>query len=285
MRILFIFLVFAPIGLAALASDRTGRHEPLFHIEAGTGQTVIFVHGAQEDYRVFLPQIEALADDFRVISYSRQFNYPNAADHADLADFSVAGEASDLARLIDHTQSAPAVVVGHSYGGLIALEFAHRYPEKIRKLILSEPPMLRLSGCEKWLSHTREALIDRSREAFATGDSGQVMTVLFEFFVGADIQDRVPPPVLESLHANLREIEALVHAKEPFPDIGTNVDIPVMLITAGNTMPMLECTNQRLLEAFPNATHLHLEQTDHNLWVTHTEPLANAVHDFASTSD
>ncbi|MBF6174704.1 alpha/beta hydrolase [Nocardia blacklockiae] len=60
----------------------------------------------------------------------------------------------DVAPLVDGT---PAVVVGHSFGGAVAIHLAHRHPELVRKLVLLDPaigldPALLLDIAESTLS-------------------------------------------------------------------------------------------------------------------------------------
>ena len=56
---------------------RAGEVE-LHYVERGNGIPIIFVHGSVDDYRTFQPQLEPLSQHYRVISYSRRYNFPNA---------------------------------------------------------------------------------------------------------------------------------------------------------------------------------------------------------------
>jgi len=47
--------------------------------------------------------------------------------------------ADAVAALLEHERAAPALVVGHSFGGLVALRLAHRRPELVRGLLLVAP--------------------------------------------------------------------------------------------------------------------------------------------------
>jgi pimeloyl-ACP methyl ester carboxylesterase len=47
----------------------------------------------------------------------------------------------DAAALLDTLSASPAVVIGRSTGGLIALELAHRHPRKVKALVLLEPAL------------------------------------------------------------------------------------------------------------------------------------------------
>ena len=74
-------------------------------------------------------------------------------------------------------------------------------------------------------------------KAFTKNDTTLVMKSLFEFFAGADIQDQMPPEILQSLKVNLTEMKALVNSKDPFPEFGTNLKPPFILLPLGILCP------------------------------------------------
>jgi len=268
------------LSLLMIFSCAPKNKNQLFYEQAGTGETILFIHGTQEDYRVFMPQLDLLKDDYKVISYSRRYNYPKAIKYQEGMPFSTDTEAQDLETLINSLGVKSVHIVGHSYGGLVAMEYTHKNPDKVQSLTLSEPPLLRLSGCEQWYQAAQKGLIGNVGAAIKTNDTTQVMKAVFEFFVGADIQDQVPPEVLQSLKANLSEMKALVNSDDPFPDLSTDFQTPVMLITTANTMPMLMCTNEALVRKMPNAKHIHLPDASHEMWMTHPEILSTHLKAF-----
>lgn len=281
-KIIFRFLTSLSI-LVFFGCANTNENQ-LYYEQAGTGETVLLIHGAQEDYRVFMPQLELLQESYKVISYSRRLNYPNASKYYDGIQYSVESEANDLENLIKSLNLNSVHLVGHSYGGLVAMEYTHRNADKVQSLTLSEPPLLRLEGCEQSYHTAQKGLIKNVGLAFKTKDTTQVMKAIFEFFVGADIQDQIPPEDLESLKDNLGEMEALVNSADPFPDINTDFQVPVMLITAENTMPLLKCSNEALVKKMPNAKHIHLSEVGHEMWMTHPEILSTHIRDFISAN-
>ena len=138
----------------------------LFYEQAGTGETILFIHGAQEDYRVFMPQLDLLKEDYNVISYSRRYNYPKASKYQEGIPYSPETEAEDLETLINLLKVKSVHIVGHSYGALVAMEYTHKNPDKVQSLTLSEPPLLRLSGCEQWYQAAQKGLIENVGIAF-----------------------------------------------------------------------------------------------------------------------
>ena len=103
---------------------------------AGSGPPVLFVHGwalGQHTYKRALKRLVHLG--VQVFAPA----LPGFGGTADLPgdDFSLAGYATwldEFLRVVDLDE--PAVVVGHSFGGGVAIKLAHDFPERVRSLVL-----------------------------------------------------------------------------------------------------------------------------------------------------
>lgn len=256
----------------------------LFFKENGEGETILFVHGSQEDYRVFMPQLEKLGNDYHIITYSRRYNYPNSWEFEQGTPFSPMTEAEDLEKLRQEMGIEKFHLVGHSFGGLIALSYANKYQNRLKTITVSEPPVLSIAGCQESLLTAEKELIGALKTAFSTNDSTQVMKVIFEFFVGEDIQNQVPPEALAALKANLAEMEALANSENPFPKLNSSFDVPTMIITTEQTMPILKCTNEALINTSPNAKHVQIIGASHDMWMTHPGLMSDHIKEFISNN-
>ena len=97
----------------------------------GTGDPVVFLHGAFMDRRSWDAQLPAFAKRFRVVRYDlRPFGESNRVEKS----YSVP---DDLRLLLDHLQIKQAHLVGHSFGGGAALDFALLYPGRVASLTLA----------------------------------------------------------------------------------------------------------------------------------------------------
>ena len=103
---------------------------------AGTGLPVVLLHGwalAQHTYRNVIETVAA--QGCQVIAPA----LPGFGGTADLPgdSFSIRGYAQWVADFLDGLElSAPAVVVGHSFGGGVAVQFAHDFRSRVRSLVL-----------------------------------------------------------------------------------------------------------------------------------------------------
>jgi pimeloyl-ACP methyl ester carboxylesterase len=100
----------------------------------GSGSAVIFSHGLLMDQSMFAPQVAALKDRYRCISWDERGHGRTAGDA--LAPFSYYDSAEDLAALLEHLGVSRAVLAGMSQGGFLSLRCALRHPRLVRALIL-----------------------------------------------------------------------------------------------------------------------------------------------------
>ena len=109
---------------------------PAAYSVAGQGLPVVFLHGwalAQHTYRGVVERIAA--QGCRVIAPSM----PGFGGTGDLPDsqFSLTGYGQWVADLLEALEvDEPAVVVGHSFGGGVAIRLAHDHPQRVRSLVL-----------------------------------------------------------------------------------------------------------------------------------------------------
>ncbi|WP_158385014.1 alpha/beta fold hydrolase [Candidatus Nitrososphaera evergladensis] len=174
-------------------------------------QSVVFVHGAVADYRIWQGQIEPFSHHYRVIAYSRRHNYPNefqegfqyTADNDGITQF-----ASDLAELIRNLNLAPAHLVGHSDGGFTTLLSACKNPELVGSLVLGEPPAIPLvfKSNDKKDVQLAQALVDNvlkpAGEAMAKGDFEKGVRIFIDGVMSKGFFDQLPPPVRTSMVSN-----------------------------------------------------------------------------------
>jgi pimeloyl-ACP methyl ester carboxylesterase len=100
-------------------------------------QRVVLVHGAPDRARSFNAAVRALPD-YAVTTYDRR-GYGQRAGHPPPPTGDIFEHAEDLIALLDHT---PTAVVGHSFGGIVAMAASIKAPELISALGLWEPPLI-----------------------------------------------------------------------------------------------------------------------------------------------
>src|SRR6266542_216125 len=147
------------------------------YVDEGSGPPIVLVHGSVSDYREWSNQIEPLARHYRVIAYSRRYHWPNIPPGVQ-ADASVATQAGDLAAIIQTLGIAPVHLIGHSFGGAVALDVTLRHPALVRTLVLAEPAVsgvLANTPLDEAVSRESQAIRAKMKEVFATGDAERIV--------------------------------------------------------------------------------------------------------------
>lgn len=107
---------------------------------SGSGEAVVFVHGAGF-VDAFLPLTSepSMRDHYRAIRYSRR---GHAGSSHTTGQVAIADHAADCRGLLAALGVEKAHVVGHSYGGCVALQLASDAPDVVLTLALFEPALL-----------------------------------------------------------------------------------------------------------------------------------------------
>jgi len=111
----------------------------LYAREAGQGPPVIVLHGGPDfDQGYLLPDLDRLADACRLIYYDQR-GRGRSADRVRPEDVTLASDIDDLDRVRQYFHLESCALLGHSWGTVLALEYALRHPERVSRLILMNP--------------------------------------------------------------------------------------------------------------------------------------------------
>src|SRR6266436_639651 len=111
----------------------------LYAREVGQGTAVIVLHGGPDfDHSYLVPDLDRLSDSFRLIYYDQR-GRGRSADHVQPEDVTLASDIADMEKVRQYFHLDSVVLLGHSWGTVLALEYALRYPQQVSRLILMNP--------------------------------------------------------------------------------------------------------------------------------------------------
>jgi esterase len=223
----------------------------LYHEEHGQGPPILCVHGTGGSALMWAAAVPELAGLGRVIVYDRRgctrSQRPDPYDKTTVAE-----HADDAAALLAVLGAAPAVVVGRSYGGGVAIDLALRYPECVRALVLLEAAIPSLSAeAIAW----EESL--RQRVLAAAAD--EVTTTVGETFIRAVLGDAAwegfPVPIRQMFADNGPAILAEINGGFLQVDQAAlaTVDKPTLLVVAAHSPVAFRQVTDAMAAAMPNS--------------------------------
>ena len=107
----------------------------------GSGEPMLLIHGAHIADALQPLVTEPALERFQRIRYHRR-GVGGSTRPVDAEPTSVPEQAGDAIGLLDHIGVDRAHLVGHSFGGAIALELAAQHPTRVASLVLLEPAFL-----------------------------------------------------------------------------------------------------------------------------------------------
>lgn len=123
----------------------------LYHEIHGEGEPVVMIHGGLTTIGEMQTWVEPLATTRQVIAVEMQ-GHGHTSDTDRPLSFSTL--ADDIAGLLDSLGIPRADVIGHSFGGAVAIRAAIQSPDKVRRLVVVSSPQARTS----WYPEAREGM-------------------------------------------------------------------------------------------------------------------------------
>lgn len=191
----------------------------------------------------------------------------------------------DEARLaLDLFEGADGVhLIGHSYGGAVALKLASLRPDKIRSLTVFEPVMF------GWLSQARggdrelasvNALANAIERRLAMHDSHGAAAQFIDFWNGAGSWKQMPAARANEIARHMpdvgRHFTALL-AETMTPADLSGIAGPVHFLTGNNTVAAMRCLARHFQHCFPTARHTILMNMGHLAPMTHALELGSLL--------
>ena len=250
----------------------------------GSGEPVVLMHpGILAD--AFAPMLgeRPLAEGYLLIGYHRR-GY-SGSKHAD-GPIGIARQAEDCRALMRHLGVERAHMVGHSFGGTIALQLALDSPEAVHSLALLEPvvPFALGDSARQYFLGT----VGKAFELYGAGDKAGAIDTWSKGAFGEEyrgVLDRTLPGAFEQAVADadaLFQVEAPALQQWSFTrEEAGRIGQPVLSVYHEDPVwPGFRETHELLLAWFPQAEAFVLPNSTHLLQVMNPRGMAEALADF-----
>lgn len=108
----------------------------IFYKIMGSGEPILIIHGGPGlDHSYLLPHMEQLRDEYQLIFYDQRASGKSSYD-VDTLTISIDGFMDDIEGIRTSLGFEKIIVLGHSWGGLLAMYYGIRHPENVKAMIL-----------------------------------------------------------------------------------------------------------------------------------------------------
>jgi pimeloyl-ACP methyl ester carboxylesterase len=238
----------------------------------GTGPTLLIVHGGTGDRTRWTPLFPLMASRLTVCAMDRRGH----GTSGDSADYSLQKEAEDVVAVVN-SRPGKVFVLGHSYGGVAALEAAF-LTDSISRLVLYEPPLQDLDNA---------AILARMERLIAEGDREEALTTFFREIVMispseiAAMKGRPSwPGLLASIETSIRQDRALGAYRFSAARMRGLQTRTLLLSGSKTASPQLKLAIDSLQRFLPHAELVAFQCQEHNAMDTVPQQFADTVLQF-----
>jgi pimeloyl-ACP methyl ester carboxylesterase len=263
----------------------------------GQGYPLVFMHGGPGADLYTLMSFRPLADQFTLVFYDHRGNGRSTGAPVESMNFeNLTADADALRQALGFDKWA---VLGHSFGGYVALEYALRYPNSLSHLLLVDT-----GGDHRWSQ-------EKAPEELAKrGFSPETVNLARRFFNG-QIEPREMFPALMKMgnaynpHTGLRQMphllvtglqtklrpEALIYSATHFLKDWTVMDrlgeinVPTLVMAGRDDFIYPPEHQQELVARIPNARLVLIDRAGHNPHDEQPAQTIRAVRDFMAAPE
>ena len=250
------------------------RHYSATFKEWGEGQPLLLVPGLAGGFELLGPLARLLAKDFRVISYQlRGEDDPFALRQR----FGLTELVEDLAEFTAWLGLERPAIMGVSFGGILALEFAARYPARLRSLVVQGVGSRFERG---WLQRLAGWVLS----CYPLPNDNAFVNQFFNLLFGGRHN---PGPLFEFVTRQCWQTDQSVmahrfHLAERFNLVDRlhRIRVPSLILSGERDLLVSSESVQALHEGIRNARLVSLKRCGHLAFATQPRRIADEVHGF-----
>ncbi|HKY86894.1 MAG TPA: alpha/beta hydrolase [Pseudorhodoplanes sp.] len=251
-----------------------------YYAEEGAGPPLVLVHGSMSSHRQWRSLADRLRDRYRVIAADLLACAPPGS--RELGAFTFAQDCDFIRQLVEMNPGAH--LLGHSYGGLVAIKAAMTSREKLSSLILMEPSCFHLLEQEKQPEYEEiTSLRDQQRAHESRGEAAEAARVFIEYWIGPDAWTAMPARRKELMMLGVPKLNedwpGTLEHQTRLADY-SSLSLPTLLMRAKDTRRPSFRIVDLLHPVLPNATLVEIASGGHMSPLTNPEPVNEAVDRF-----
>jgi pimeloyl-ACP methyl ester carboxylesterase len=243
-----------------------------FFREAGNGPNVVCLHSSAASSAQWRPLMDQLSDKYRVLAVDL-YGEGRSPPWTSARDCTIDDEMELLSPLLD--ERAPFILVGHSYGGAVAVRIALARRQSVQALVLYEPALWGLLARvdpdgegTKEIEAVRQSLI----EQLDLGNDEAATQGFIDYWVGAgtwaSLPDHRRPSLIQGAKANAKKWRESLGPPFSEEEI-QELRLPVLLLAGSSSTLAAGSVVTRLQALLPQAEVVDLPGLGHLGPLTH----------------
>ena len=256
------------------------------YTEDGTGETVVLIHSSVSGNRQWRALVDALKERFRVLAINL-FGYGETTPWPGTRLQTLSDQAALVLTLCEGTQS-PIHIVGHSFGGSVALKAATMLGPRVGRLVLLEPNpfyLLKQHGRTEAYEESR-ALRDHVKKFGVSGDWVKVAERFSDYWLGdgswAAMPEKRRQAFTTSLRPNFHEWDAVMN-EETTIAAWQALEAKTLVVSASGTRRPIREIVELLADACPHWTYAQIPEGGHMAPLSRPELINPIVKRFLET--
>jgi pimeloyl-ACP methyl ester carboxylesterase len=264
------------VAQVGMIEDLRGRID---YDVSGAGPTVVLVPGSCSTGAAWRPVMAAWGNRFRCVTTSL-LGYGGTAERRSSRDPSIWHEVDIVERVV-RKAGGPVHLVGHSFGGLVALAVALRNRVPLASLAVIEAPAAELLRDNGDRQHYRvfRHMTDGYFAAFASGNVEAIATMI-DFYGGAGTFASWPPNVrayaVETTAVNMLDW-ASAYGFPLSAAALASIDIPALVLWGELSHPAVQRANALLAACIIVAVSMKIKAAAHFMIATHANNVSRLI--------
>jgi pimeloyl-ACP methyl ester carboxylesterase len=288
-----VLLMGAAAGCRSAVFSTSDKSAPLLRVYADgeRGPVVVMLGGGVGGAASFAPHARELAGEFRIIRLE-SLRMERALENLGVGEgkrlppgYSIDAESRATADTLDKLGlGGPLHIVGHSFGALVALDFALDHPGRVRTLVLAEPPAFWIvPRGEQEADEQMRGMMELLRKLGPEVEPTDAQLIEFQTRLGrGDAQPPAPGEEgFEQWQLRRRALRGLAAVANHVDDPARlrSLDVPVLVMGGAKTVEFHRRINDILAASLPRAQRIELEG-GHAAPVSEMDAVVKALRSF-----
>lgn len=244
--------------------------EKLYSVCRGRGTTqIVFIHGNMASAKWWRPVMESLDEEFIMLAVDLR-GYGQSPDGAQTV--TLAQHAYDLHEVINSQGFSQFILVGHSLGGAVAMEFVLQYPELAAGLVLVDSAPV---GGMKNIDYGRVEMMLADRN---------ILEMALRFTLAKPVEEVYFAELLDDAYRSIPAVIPNTRALDG-ADFTARVKVfakPVLVLQGEKDVIVSLADAKAAAQAFPNGRCIMIAEAGHNPQIEDPVEFARHLRDFAA---